>query len=403
VHYVTSANSIDLDDVRKNDGQFQNSFAMQSFQPGVDQYRCCPHNYGMGWPYFTEELWLTTPDGGLTASMYAPCEVRTRVGGTEVTLAEETDYPFTETVTLRVTAGRPVAFPLLLRVPGWCDAPEVTVNGKPAPAAPGPGFARVQRSRASGDTVVLRLPQRTSVRVWEANGGAVSVDRGPLTYSLRVGESYERIGGTDDFPHLAVHATTPWNYALSPDAPQGLAFHRDDGPPAGDPFTQEHTPVRITAPARRLPEWVADRQRVVAPLQQSPARSEAAPETVTLIPMGAARLRITAFPTAAPDGTPWTPEPPYHRVENRHSGKVLAVDRMSLENSARVHQFDNSGTSDHSWQLLDRGDGLLLIRNGHSGKVLGVDGMSTKNSAQVVQYDDNGTPDHLWRLVAAPA
>ncbi|MFW6695041.1 RICIN domain-containing protein [Streptomyces sp. MAR4 CNX-425] len=400
VHYVTSANSVDLDDVPKNDGQFQNGFAMQSFQPGVDQYRCCPHNYGMGWPYFTEELWLTTPDGGLAASMYAPCEVRTRVRGTEVTISEETGYPFTETVTLRVTTGKRVPFTLRLRVPGWCDAPEITVNGKPVAAAPGPGFARVKRSWASGDTVVLRLPQRTSVRVWDAGGGAVSVDRGPLTYSLRIGESYERTGGTDAFPHLAVHATTPWNCALSPDAPEGLEFHRDDDPPAGDPFTHEHTPVRITAPARRLPEWVADRQRVVAPLQQSPARSTAAPETVTLIPMGAARLRITAFPTAGPDGTPWTPEPPYHRVQNKHSGKVLAVDRMSLANGARVHQFDNSGTSDHAWQLLERGDGLLLIRNGHSGKVLGVDGMSTENSAPVVQYEDNGTPDHLWRIVA---
>ncbi|MHA4816027.1 RICIN domain-containing protein [Streptomyces aculeolatus] len=399
VHYATSANSIDLDDVRKNDGQFQNGFAMQSFQPGVDQYRCCPHNYGMGWPYFTEELWLSTPDGGLAAAMYAPCEVRTRVGGTDVTITEETDYPFTETVTLRVTAARRVPFTLWLRVPGWCDAPEVTVNGKPVAAAPGPGFARVQRSWGSGDTVVLRLPQRTSVRVWEANGGAVSVDRGPLTYSLRIGESYERIGGSDDFPHFAVHATTPWNYALAPDAADGLEFHRDDGPLTGDPFTHEHTPVRITAPARRLPEWVADRQRVVAPLQQSPARSAAEQETVTLVPMGAARLRVTAFPTAGPDGTPWTPEPPYHRVQNKNSGKVLAVDRMSLADGGRVHQFDNSGTSDHSWQLLERDGGLLVIRNGHSGKVLAVDGGSTANSAPVVQYEDDGAPDHLWRIV----
>ena len=44
---------------------------MQAYLPGVDQYRCCPHNYGMGWPYFVEELWLATPDGGLAAAMYA--------------------------------------------------------------------------------------------------------------------------------------------------------------------------------------------------------------------------------------------------------------------------------------------------------------------------------------------
>lgn len=184
---------------------------------------------------------------------------------------------------------------------------------------------------------------------------------------------------------------------------------------------------------------------MVAPLQQSPARSRAAVEEVTLVPMGAARLRITAFPTAAPTGHPWTPEPPHHRILNKHSEKVLAVDGMSTANDARVVQFDNAGTGDHAWQLLpapggalrlrngqsgkylavrdsstadsalavqyedtgrpdllwtreDQGDGWFLLRNAHSGKVLGVHEMATGNSAQVVQYTDNGTEDHLWRL-----
>ncbi|MGX1247638.1 hypothetical protein RKD48_000149 [Streptomyces ambofaciens] len=121
-------------------------------------------------------------------------------------------------------------------------------------------------------------------------------------------------------------------------------------------------------------------------------------ETVTLIPMGAARLRVCAFPTATEDGHVWTPEPPFRRILNKHSDKVLAVDGMSTANSAHVVQFDNSGTGDHAWQLIDKGEGWFLVRNGHSGKVLGVDNMSTANSAHVVQYEDNGTADHLWAL-----
>lgn len=155
--------------------------------------------------------------------------------------------------------------------------------------------------------------------------------------------------------------------------------------------------MRMTAQARRIPEWIADDEHVVTPLQQSPARSDSPTESVTLIPMGAARLRISSFPTVSSDGRQWTPEPPFRRVVNRHSGKVLAVDGMSTANSARVVQFDNTPTGDHAWQLLDRGDGWFLVRNGHSGKVLGVDGMSTADSAIVVQFEDNGTDDHLWR------
>ncbi|MDT0394892.1 MULTISPECIES: RICIN domain-containing protein [Streptomyces] len=398
IHYITSANSVDLDNRTKTQGQFQNGFAMQAFHPGVDQYRCCPHNYGMGWPYFTEELWLSSPDGGLAAAMYAPSRVRAQVaGGTTVTVTEDTGYPFTETVTLTVSTPRPVRFPLRLRVPGWCRGPELRVNGRLSSAPDGPAWASVERTWHDGDVVTLRLPQRTELRHWPEQHDAVSVQHGPLTYSLKIGERYDRYAGDDTFPEYEVHATSAWNYGLTP-SPR-LTLDRAGGPVPDNPFTHDTTPVRITADARRIDAWIADDEHVVAPLQDGPARSDAPVETVTLIPMGAARLRVTAFPTASPDGRAWTPEPPFRRLQNRNSAKVLAVDGMSTENSARVVQFDNTGTGDHAWQLVDRGEGWYLIRNGHSGKVLGVDGMSTANSARVVQYGDNGTADHLWTFV----
>jgi hypothetical protein len=68
-HYVTSANSVQLDDFAKTRRQFQNGFAMQAYKPGVDVYRCCPHNYGQGWPYYVEEMWLRTADGGVVAAL----------------------------------------------------------------------------------------------------------------------------------------------------------------------------------------------------------------------------------------------------------------------------------------------------------------------------------------------
>ncbi|MFJ1789271.1 RICIN domain-containing protein [Streptomyces anulatus] len=402
VHYITCANSVDLDNAPKRDRQFQNGFAMLAYLPGVDQYRCCPHNYGMGWPYFTEELWHATPDGGLAAAMYAPSEVTAKVAdGTEVTFTEETGYPFTDTVTLSLTSPEPLRFPLVLRVPAWCAAPEIRVNGQRVNAPAGPAFTRIERTWSSGDEVTLRLPQRTAVRTWTGNHGSVSVDHGPLTYSLRIGERYERIGGSDTFPEYAVHATSPWNYGLvlDPARPTASLRHRSTGRSAGDnPFTLEGTPLTLTARARRIPEWSADDEQVVAPLRPSPARSTEPVEEVTLVPMGAARLRITSFPTAAPDAEPWLADR-WYRIANRHSGKVLGVDGMSTANSAHVVQFGDTGTADHLWRLVANGDGWYRIRNRNSGKVLGVDLMSTGNSAHVVQFDDNDTADHLWQLV----
>src|SRR5438034_11769122 len=100
-------------------GQFQNGFAMQSYRPGVDQYRCCPHNSGTGWPYYVEEMWLATPDGGLCAALYGSSSVTATVaGGTTVTVTETTGYPFSDTITLNLSLSGPATFPLLLRVPG---------------------------------------------------------------------------------------------------------------------------------------------------------------------------------------------------------------------------------------------------------------------------------------------
>lgn len=78
---------------------------------------------------------------------------------------------------------------------------------------------------------------------------------------------------------------------------------------------------------------------------------------------------------------------------------MLGVDGMSTADSARVVQYEDNGTPDHLWTLVDNGDGWYRIRNRHSGKVLGVDGMSTADSAQVVQFTDNGTEDHVWRFL----
>jgi hypothetical protein len=88
----------------------------------------------------------------------------------------------------------------------------------------------------------------------------------------------------------------------------------------------------------------------------------------------------------------------WHRIQNRNSGKVLAVSGMSLADTAEVTQYADNGTADHVWTLLDNGDGTVRIVNRNSGKVLAVHDQSTDDGAHVQQYQDNGTPDHVWRI-----
>jgi hypothetical protein len=302
LHYVTAANQVQLDDYDKTLGQFSNSFSMQAYLLGVDKYRCCPHNYGQGWAYFTENTWLATADNGLAAMLYAPTTVTAEVAaGTAVTITETTDYPFSDQVSLALSLPAPTAFPLYLRLPSWCTAPAVKVNGQSVAVSAGSGFAALNRTWSNGDTVTLSLPMPVATTTWTANHDSLSVHRGPLTYALRIGQNFLRTN--DPSSHWAeyeVFPTSAWNYGLVPGT-----FTPTTTGASGNPFTQGGTPVALTAQARAIPNWQADTQDVVTTLQPSPVASAEPVETVTLVPMGAAPLRITSFPTIGQGTWSW--------------------------------------------------------------------------------------------------
>ena len=138
-----------------------------------------------------------------------------------------------------------------------------------------------------------------SMRRWEKNSNAASVEYGPLTFSLKIGERWSQHGGKDGWTESEVFPTTPWNYGLVFDADDPAASMKvlpKVWPPPEQPFTPETVPLEIRARAKKIRAWKQDALGLVGKLQPSPVKSDEPVETVTLIPMGAARLRITAFP-----------------------------------------------------------------------------------------------------------
>ncbi|MDR0811836.1 MAG: glycoside hydrolase family 127 protein, partial [Paludibacter sp.] len=92
-------------------------------------YGCCRFDVNMGYPYFVKTLWAATADSGLAVMAYAPSTVTAYVADSvQVSFAENTAYPFSETITLTLTTAQTVNFPLKLRIPAWCNAPEIKVN-----------------------------------------------------------------------------------------------------------------------------------------------------------------------------------------------------------------------------------------------------------------------------------
>ena len=341
LHYLTAPNMILCDRHNKAPG-FQNGGPMLLFNPHI--HRCCQHNAGHGWPYYAQYLWLATPDNGLAAVLYAPSQVTAKVGkATEVTISESTHYPFDENIELTVKTDKQVRFPLYLRVPGWTRNPIVEINGKATKVnAHSRSYIMIERNWKNGDKVKLTFKMNITLTKWEKNKNSVSVNRGPLTYSLKIGEKYVREGGTDKWPAWEIHPTTPWNYGLAlNEANPSLSFEvvRKEWPDDDQPFEADAAPIQLRAKAKKIPEWIKDHLGLVGKLQQSPVKSDEPVETVTLIPMGCARLRISAFPTigTGPDAQKWDQPPKTLPTSASHcwgSDTVMALSDKALPKSS---------------------------------------------------------------------
>ncbi|MBC7320879.1 glycoside hydrolase family 127 protein, partial [bacterium] len=257
-------------------------------------FGCCTANMHQGWPKFVKNLWFATLDGGLSAIVYAPNTVNTKINDVDIMIKEETDYPFNENIRFTISCQERVVFPLRLRIPLWCDSPEIRVNGRELSNITRGKYYKIIREWKDGDTIELRLPMRIRANSWFNN--SISIERGPLVFALKIEEERRKIKGNDPFNDWEIYPKSPWNYALvldSEDPDESFSVEVSDVP--FQPFNSANPPVLLKGRARKIEEWKLENNSAGI-LPVSPVDTDKDIEEVVLVPYGSAKLRIAQFP-----------------------------------------------------------------------------------------------------------
>ncbi len=312
--YDQQANQVLISGAKRDwstNGDYSNIYGL------MPNFGCCLANMHQGWPKFVESMWMATNDNGLALVTYGPSVVKARVGNAkEVTITEETNYPFNGSVKLTITTEKAVRFPIDLRIPGWADSVTVKFKRKTIKVRSGSIF-KVNERWKNGDQIFVEIPMQ--LRFEKRYNNSVAVLCGPVYFSLRIDKEYKSAKiNYDNFSYKGsidweINPKSAWNYGLLIDKTYIMRGMKvTENPISKYPFSDtgdmiwsadsgkyilstQDAPVTIRARGMKIPEWtMINNSADVPPL--SPVKPEGDPEIITLVPYGCARLRITEFP-----------------------------------------------------------------------------------------------------------
>ncbi len=295
-----------------NDGDVDWWASRQHFSSAHEPL-CCNSNGPRGIPFFIESMVLRSGNG-LAVPCYGPCRVTAKLPEAgQVRLTFDTEYPFEDEICVIVDTEKAASFPLQFRIPGWCKSAVVEVNGAGSgvPAMPGT-YATVERSWNSGDKVTLRFVNPIRI-LWRKRpefrirARCATIERGPLVFSLPVDTDWRQFvppahgPGQDIKAYRLFPKSDAWNYALilNADHPEmSLTLKKLPTVAGGRPW-DSNPPIGLEVKARRVLNWrmEGEHEHLKTPgFPFNPLQLSDRIETVTLVPFGSTRLRMSYLP-----------------------------------------------------------------------------------------------------------
>lgn len=149
---------------------------------------CCPPNLHRLFAAIDQYLY-TTDSSGVQVNLYADSTLEHKLpGGETLSLIQETAYPFDGNVVLKLDAPKDAKGNLNLRIPEWCDAPEISIDGNAIEIEKVGGYALLEQPWKLGRELVLNLPMdpimiQGNPKVKDQID-RIALQRGPFIYCL---------------------------------------------------------------------------------------------------------------------------------------------------------------------------------------------------------------------------
>ena len=149
---------------------------------------CCPPNLERTFASLPGYFYSTSKDG-LYLHLYDNSQLDWHLeDGTGLKVAQKTNFPWDGAAEITVTPAKPADFTFYLRIPGWSNGTQVSVNGKPVSGVTPGQYLALAHRWSPGDEI--REKFNMTAQVIEANRrvvddyGRLAVQRGPLVYCL---------------------------------------------------------------------------------------------------------------------------------------------------------------------------------------------------------------------------
>jgi DUF1680 family protein len=151
---------------------------------------CCPSQISRFIPSIGNYIYGTSAQA-VWVNLYIGNSASFEAGKEQVSLRQETDYPWSGTIKLTVES--PLKKEIRLRIPAWCQSYAITVNGEKQTAPVEKGYAVLPGAWKAGDEIALNLDMPVEVvaadsRV-KADIGKRAIQRGPLVYCMEAADN----------------------------------------------------------------------------------------------------------------------------------------------------------------------------------------------------------------------